>query len=113
MSKKPYKCPLCPRKALTRPKMMIHLWAEGLAGELDLPFEEVEATLKKNYARGLVRVDSRSGDLIGAWSKMGAFGAKVQEAKKRIEEEQRKEREARRQARREALALEQEEEAAS
>jgi hypothetical protein len=92
---------------------MLHIWSHGLANELDMPFDEVEATLKRYHAKGLVKVSSRSGDLIGAWSKMGAFGAKVQEAKKRIEEEQRKEREARRQARREALALEQEEEAAS
>jgi ribosomal protein L37AE/L43A len=103
---RPYRCPLCPSKALTRPKAMLHIWAHALANETGMPFAEVEETLKRHHAEGLVRVNTRNGDLIGRWSAMGEFGAKVREAMRRIEEENKREREARRQARRETLERE-------
>jgi hypothetical protein len=96
MSKRPYRCPVCRRRAHTRPKAMLHLWSHALADELDMPFAEVEETLNRHLAERLVSVDARTGDLVGRWSAMGEFGEKVREAVLRIEEENKQEREERR-----------------
>jgi hypothetical protein len=91
--------------------MQMHIWSEGIAAETSRTVDETEAALKRFRDEGILRIDPRSGDLVGRWSAMGDLGEDIRAVLRRNEEENKREREARRQARREALALEREEEA--
>jgi hypothetical protein len=112
VSKKPYRCPICPSfRALSRPRAMIHVWSHALGNETGIPFDEVEAFLRKNLAEGRVRVDTKTGDVtpVGSWSELGAVGEAIRRVVGEVNEEQRQRREERRQARRELLDIEGEE----
>jgi hypothetical protein len=98
MSGKPYRCPVCPRKSLTRPRMMLHVWSHALSAEAGLDFDAVEEFLVRHYAEGKVRVDAKTGDVtpVGSWSELGAVGKDIVAVLGDIEEENRREREERR-----------------
>ena len=112
MTKK-YRCPepSCRKKTITRPRMMLHIWAHCLASEAGLEFSVVEEYLVHHYTAGRLVVDARSGDFtpVDSWSELGGeVGEAIQRVLGEVSAEQRQAQEARRQTRREQLGIEEE-----